>query len=136
MRLKICHKTRYAFDTPVLYGLQQLRKTPKSTHQQNVLSWSTSIEGGKQEVSFEDHHNNHTDLISFDRDAASLTVTSEGEVELTDNHGVLGPHIGPAPLWLYEQPTVRTKPGPGTRALARASEGEGLERLCLGLPDA
>ncbi|HAR52217.1 MAG TPA: transglutaminase, partial [Roseovarius nubinhibens] len=36
MRLTIRHETRYQFDTPVKYGLQQLRKTPPNSAQQEV----------------------------------------------------------------------------------------------------
>ena len=32
MRLRIQHNTKYRFGEPVRYGLQQLRKTPKSSH--------------------------------------------------------------------------------------------------------
>lgn len=126
MRLKILHSTRYRFDHPVRYGLQQLRKTPKTSHQQWVLSWATRIDGGKRELVFEDHHNNVVELISFDRDATELVVTSEGEVELNDTHGIVGRHRGPAPLWLYQRPTDRTRAGPEVRALVRGLEGEAL----------
>lgn len=130
MRLKIRHETRYSFEDPVTYGLQQLRKTPKSGHQQKVLNWVTKVENGKKELEFEDHHHNAVDLISFDRDATQVTVTSEGEVEITDSAGVVGPHPGPAPLWLYLRHTELTKPGPGVRALIKGVEGEDdLSRL-------
>jgi hypothetical protein len=49
MRLKISHQTRYAFDHPVHYGLQQLRKTPKS-RAGKVLSWETRVEGGQKQL--------------------------------------------------------------------------------------
>lgn len=130
MRLKIRHSTRYLFDTPVAYGLQQLRKTPKSGHQQWVLNWTTRISGGQKEVQFEDHHHNVVELISFERDASELVVTSEGEVELKENNGIVGRHTGPSPLWLYERQTVRTQPSTGVKALVREVAGEGdLERL-------
>ena len=64
--LKIHHTTRYRFDDPVVYGLQQLRKTPKSTHQQRVLTWETEVVGGRKELAFEDHHNNIVELLSFE----------------------------------------------------------------------
>lgn len=119
MRLTIEHATRYRFHGPVTYGLQQLRKTPKSTYNQNVTRWETRIEGGKKETTFEDHHRNTTELISFDRDTTSLTVISEGEVEISDTGGILGAHHGCAPLWLYEMTTPRTTAGQGVRALIK-----------------
>lgn len=130
MRLKISHTTSYAFAEPVRYGLQQLRKTPKSSHQQKVISWSTNVSYGRKELAFEDHHNNVVELISFERDATELVVQCQGEVEISDYLGVLGAHIGPAPLWLYRHATDRTKVGTGCRALIRYVGGDGdLDRL-------
>lgn len=130
MRLKIRHSTRYLFDTPVSYGLQQLRKTPKTGHQQWVLNWATRITGGTKEAEFEDHHHNVVELISFDRDATELVVTSEGDVELKENHGIVGRHTGPAPLWLYTRQTARTQPGSAVKALARTLTSDAsLDRL-------
>ena len=129
MRLKIEHSTVYRFDTPVLYGLQQLRKTPKTSYNQSVIGWDTLITGGRKEVGFEDHHHNTTELISFDPGITELSVTSVGEVEITDNAGILGPHHGLTPLWLYEMVTPRTEVGPGTRALIKGMEAE------PGIPD-
>ncbi|WP_417249309.1 transglutaminase family protein [Celeribacter sp.] len=130
MHLTIKHTTTYTFEGPVTYALQQLRKTPKSTHQQTVLEWETRIEGGEKQLSFEDHHNNTVELIGADRDVERLIVTSEGRVEINDGFGVVGPHLGPAPLWLYQRQTPLTRAGQGVRALARTVEGdETLDRL-------
>ncbi|SIO54198.1 Transglutaminase-like enzyme, putative cysteine protease [Rhodovulum sp. ES.010] len=133
MRLRIAHTTRYRFDAPVTFGLQQLRKTPKSGRQQEVLSWTTTVTGGTQELFFDDHHHNRVDLISFGGAAPELTVTCEGEVEMRETHGIVGRHIGPAPLWLFRRYTPRTKPGPGVRALLRDLDGatdlDGLHAL-------
>ena len=130
MHLTIRHATTYKFDAPVNYGLQQLRKTPKSTHAQSIVSWSATVEGGQMELSFDDHHNNRVDLISFGRDTTALTVTCVGEVEIGETHGIVGPHLGPSPLWLYERITARTKAGQGVRALLRDLNGEEpLDRL-------
>ena len=130
MRLKITHTTRYDFGEPVSYGLQQLRKTPKSTRGQSVLSWQTHLEGAKAEVSFDDHHRNRVELVSMLGGTQSLSITSEGEVEMTDTAGIVGPHEGRLPLWFFQRTTDRTKAGPGVRRLARDTGGEeGLDRL-------
>ncbi|MCV2865535.1 transglutaminase family protein [Albidovulum sediminicola] len=125
MRLKISHATRYRFDHPVRYGLQQLRKTPWDSDTQRVLSWDTQVAGGRKELSFRDHHGNMVELISFERDATELVVTCVGEVELADGNGVIGRHRGPTPLWLYARPSPRTRAGVGVKALLRQVEGEG-----------
>lgn len=130
MRLKIHHTTRYVFEAPVAYGLQQLRKTPKTWPEQQIISWSTEISGGRKELTFDDHHRNTVELINIDKNATELSLTSFGEVDLTDTAGVVGRHRGPAPLWLYLRQTERTKPGTGVRELVRGvGDGTPLERM-------
>lgn len=130
MRLTIRHETRYTFEMPVKQGLQQLRKTPKSAHHQSVLSWSTQATGGQRTLSYEDQHNNTVELIVFERDAQELVLVSEGEVELTDNQGILGRHRSVAPLWLFQRSTARTKAGEGVRAILRETPDlEPLDQL-------
>ncbi len=130
MRLKIRHTTRYRFDPPARFGLQQVRKTPKDGHGQWVINWSTTLTGATRQLSYEDHHHNVVELISFDRDVSEVEITSEGEMEIQDNAGVIGRHTGPSPLWLYEQVTPRTTAGPGVKALLKKVEGaDALSRL-------
>jgi transglutaminase-like putative cysteine protease len=130
MRLKVSHTTRYVFEDLGSFGLQQLRKTPKSNDQQSVLTWNTSVIGGHKELSFSDHHNNTVELLSFERGTEELIVKSEGEVQLSDSYGVVGRHRGPSPLWLYGKSTAQTKCGAGAKALVKQIEGETeLERM-------
>ncbi|MFN3210885.1 MAG: transglutaminase domain-containing protein [Roseovarius sp.] len=130
MHLLIKHITRYRFSGPVTYGLQQLRKTPKTTRAQQVLGWTTGVVNGRKELEFHDHHNNAVELISFDRGTTELTISSEGEVVIEDVSGILGRHLGPAPLWLYQQATRRTEAKSGVRGLVRkVDEADSLDRL-------
>ncbi|RYG91716.1 transglutaminase family protein [Loktanella sp. IMCC34160] len=124
MRLTIHHTTRYRFAEPVTFALQQVRKTPKSTAQQTVVDWQTNVQGGRKELSFEDHHNNTVELVSMDRGVVELDIVSDGTVDLTETHGVVGPHRGPAPLWLYLRSTDRTEAGPGVRDLLRGMDAD------------
>lgn len=137
MRLQISHTTRYDFDAPVTHGLQQLRLTPKSIRQQTVIQWQTLVTGGRQELVYDDYHNNHVDLISIDRDTTELSIRCQGTVEVEETHGVVGPHKGPAPLWLYEKSTPRTRIGPKLRAIIRGLDTESTDLARLhGLNDA
>lgn len=124
MQLKIHHTTRYRFEAPVTYALQQVRKIPKSSHQQSVTDWTTQVIGGKKELTFEDHHNNTTELISLDRQTTEIEVVSAGIVTLTDTAGLVGPHRGPAPLWLYRTATERTEIRAGVRDIARSVKSD------------
>ncbi|WP_136637165.1 transglutaminase family protein [Pseudooceanicola onchidii] len=130
MRLKIRHTTRYQFEAPVHRGLQQLRVTPLAGGNQSVTGWSVEIDQGTKQLEFQDHFGNHVDLIALDTDTQEVTITCGGEVELVENHGVLGRHWGPTPLWLYKRQTDRTKAGVNVRRLARQVEGDSdLDRM-------
>ncbi|SPH24280.1 hypothetical protein DEA8626_03330 [Defluviimonas aquaemixtae] len=130
MTLLIRHITSYRFESPPNYGLQQLRKTPKSGRGQTVVSWSTEVVGGRKELSFEDHHHNTVDLVSFDGSANEIVITSFGEVAVDQTDGVVGPSFGPSPLWLYLRESPATKFGRGSRSLVQEVEdGPNLERL-------
>jgi transglutaminase-like putative cysteine protease len=121
--LRIRHVTTYSYDAPIDYGLQQLRLTPKGRHGQDVLSWSTTIEGGRVEVAFDDSHANRVQLASLDEGTDRVTITAEGEVAMTDQAGVIGAHGGYMPLWMFLRPTDLTRRGSGTLALAREVRG-------------
>lgn len=129
MHLKVLHRTSYRYEQPLSYGLQELRLTPKDSHGQKVLSWTTHIEGGQREVEFDDQHMNHVMLISFSGEGHEIVVTSEGEVETGDTHGVIGRHRGFTPLWLFERPTDLTRAGNNTRKLIRGLSADFPEDL-------
>lgn len=122
MRLKISHTTSYHYDAPVQYALQQLRLRPKSRAEQTVLAWTLTIEGGNQQLSFEDEHANTVDLISFEPGVTTITVHCQGEVDVADTNGVVGQHTGFVPLWLFKRATPLTRAGSQLRALAASLE--------------
>lgn len=117
MELKVNHETRYEYSEPVQYALQKVRLRPLSSVMQDVLDWSVDVTGGKIETSYCDHYGNHVDLISIERGADQLIVRVSGTVETKVSSGVLGKVYGRAPLWHFQQPTLRTTPGPKIRAL-------------------
>lgn len=119
MHLKVSHTTAYQYDKPVDYALQQLRIMPKDSTGQRVLNWATQVEGGRSQVSYTDQHRNHVELVSFDPEVQNVIIHCEGEVEVTLNDGVVGKHVGLAPLWLFKRHTELTKAGPKICKLAR-----------------
>ena len=124
MTLRITHRTTYDYDHPVPYALQQIRLTPKTRAGQKVLHWQTVVTGGKMELSFEDCHRNRVDLISFFPGTRQISVVCEGEVAMTDTHGVVGQQSGFMPLWMFLRPTALTRVGTGVRRLAAQVQAE------------
>lgn len=133
MKLKINHTSTYSYNKPVTYAVQQVRLTPSNNKQQTVLDWAVEIEGGKQELSFEDQHGNQTITVVLDPGSSGIEVKASGTVETHDPTGILGMVHGCIPLWHFEQFTDRTKPGKKIRALSKTIEAdnqlESLHRL-------
>lgn len=118
MRLSIDHITHYQYDEPVGFGLQQLRLTPKERPDQQIIhSWSVEVEGGDMQLHYHDHHGNRVDLIAVQAGTRELRIRCKGEVELLNEDGVIGPHRGPSPLWVYSRPTALTEAGEQVRQL-------------------
>ncbi|OLP54335.1 transglutaminase [Rhizobium rhizosphaerae] len=120
MRLTISHITEYAYGTPVSYALQRLRLTPVTTVGQTVLSWSTTVEGGAQQVSYDDHFGNRVELMSIEGERDAIRIVASGEVETEDRAGVFGPHQSFMPLWLFLRDTALTKRTKAVRDLAKS----------------
>lgn len=119
MLLKIAHTTHYSYDTPVDYALQQARLKPKTRAGQTVKSWEMKLEGAKEETRYDDEYNNHVVLLSIEPGQSGFSVHCNGEVETTDNAGIIGTHGGFAPLWHFKRSTVLTKAGPLVKTLAK-----------------
>lgn len=121
---KITHRTAYAFDTPVAYGLQKLRLCPQSSPLQTVKEWAVDIEGGHVEASYSDHYGNQVDLVRTEDGATGLTITAHGTVETVDKTGVLGMVYGRAPLWHFCGMTPLTEPDEAITELAEIAKTE------------
>ncbi|MDH5797072.1 MAG: transglutaminase family protein [Paracoccaceae bacterium] len=131
MLLNISHTTRYAYQNPLGYGLQELRLSPSDGHGQEVLDWKIEIEGGTKEVEFLDQHNNEVWLISFSCDPREIAVTCSGAVRTSDTAGLHGIHRGFAPLWYFQRETPLTQPGPALRRLVKGKAGQDVEAISL-----
>lgn len=129
MRIAIRHTTRYEFADPVSHGVQRLRLTPKATHGQSIIDWNIHFEGVRREAEYDDHHCNHTTLVSLEPGASSVTVTCVGSVETRDKAGIIGQHAGYIPLWCFLDQTTLTRPGAKLRALAGDLDADGDDRL-------
>ena len=132
MRLNISHLTKYEYDKPVRYTLQQVRLTPKSQASQTVLTWDMTVEGGRKELAFTDQHHNHVTLISLDEEQSKISIHCQGEVETSGQSGIAGQQYGDTPLWYFKRSTTLTKPGEQIHDLAKSlvdDTGDDLTRL-------
>jgi len=130
MRLKISHRTEYQYDAPVPYALQRIRLIPQDGRAQRVVSWNLEVEGAQQQVRFLDHFGNDTRLLSVEGAPHAISIVASGEVETSDTAGVMGPHRGFAPLWLFLPQTELTAAGSGVESLAAGfGKGGDIEKL-------
>ena len=140
MRLRVDHETRYTYDAPVSYGLQQVRMRPKDSRGQKVLDWTITVEGGATELCYDDHNGNRVDLIGIEPGRTETSIRCVGLVENTEGDGVLGKHQGFLPLWHFKRSSPLTQAGEGVRKLvaglgdcdiAQVSTGHALSAAIL-----
>jgi transglutaminase-like putative cysteine protease len=129
MLLTVSHTTRYVFADPVAHGLQRLRLKPKTTHGQEVLDWHMELTGARGEAGYDDHHQNHTALVSIEPGAREVVVTCRGNVRTSDNNGITGAHGGHMPLWCFLRPTALTQAGNRVRALIASVDADRSDTL-------
>ena len=129
MLLNIAHTTRYTYDQPVPYGMQQVRLTPKTRTSQKIIDWSVETDGGEVQLEFEDQHRNTVLLVVFEPDRTETVIRCTGQVETSDSSGVMGEHRGFAPLWYFKRTTDLTRPGARVKALADAVRGHGEDAI-------
>lgn len=131
MLVTIVHETRYTFSEGITHGLQRLRLRPKSTHGQEVVEWTTTLEGAEHQAGYEDQHQNHVELVSINPGAREVTVTCRGTVRTADNSGILGEHTGHMPLWCFLRATPLTRAGERVRTLVEALDADRDDRLAF-----
>lgn len=129
MRLKIEHETKYRYDVPIHSALQQLRLNPLSGANQQVESWSITLDNGQVEARFSDQFENLVSLAAITPGSEEVTIRCEGIVETRDQAGVIGKHESQTPLWLYQKSTRLTKPGPKVRKLISRLRSKPLDPL-------
>lgn len=117
MHLKIKHTTRYNYDAPVSYALQQIRLMPRNQTGQQVENWNITIDGGNEELSFKDHHNNNVALVSLEEYQTEISIHCHGDIETTDTGGIYGKERNSVPLWYYQRETDLTMPGENIKFL-------------------
>lgn len=79
MHLNIEHRTRYTYDAPVDYTIQQLRLTPQDGFGQRVKRWEIRVNGRMQPHA--DAYGNAAHTLVVDTPHSEIEITARGEVE-------------------------------------------------------
>ncbi len=117
MQLHISHRTTYAFDEPIHYGLERLRVRPRTGPTQSVIEWDVHLDGASTEVEYTDYLANHISLTRLEAGATEITIDATGVVDTHRTDGIIGPHREPIGLWYFATGTALTTPGPGIEAI-------------------
>ena len=120
MLLTISHSTVYNYSNPAKYGLQRLRMVPQSMRGQKIISWDLEIEGAEKQAEFQDQFHNIVWLSKMNTGTQKVEIHCRGTVETENLQGVIGPHKGYDPLWLYKMQTPLTEMGPSSRAFLKS----------------
>lgn len=110
MRLSVRHQITYGFETPATSVVQTLRLTPRNYEGQHVVRWRLDVDRNCRLRSSEDAFGNLTHVFAAEGPIDTLTVLVEGEVETTDNAGVVRSTLERFPPALYLRSTDLTAP--------------------------
>ena len=117
MLLSVSHETVYHYPDSVSGMVQQMRLTPLDGPGQRVLSWTVDIEGGTREFDYVDNNGNRVALVSTPGGTERISIRASGQVETTDQNGIIGETDDTMPLWCYQRQTPLTGAGDGVRSL-------------------
>ena len=124
MRFAVRHKTHYTYDTPGAFAVQRLRLTPAGNRAQTIHSWSIQAPDIEHAAEYIDGFGNRVHLITHCRPYSELTITAEGEVETSDEGGVLGDLGETANPLLFLRSTPLTLSSPAIDALTERLSAE------------
>ncbi|KMK68385.1 transglutaminase family protein [Puniceibacterium sp. IMCC21224] len=121
MRLIVNHVTRYTYDSPVRSLVQAHRLTPSQSASQQIMFWEVETEGAIVGAVFRDGGGDLTQTVSVRGPVSELTVTVKGEVETTDQFGVLRDHRETVRPSSYLRPTRMVRADAALQALSAAA---------------
>ena len=110
MRLRVLHRTAYAYDEPAQSVIQVLRLTPRNHEGQRIRNWRIDLDQDAQLKQGEDAFGNIFHVLSLPRALEDLVITVQGEVETHSSDGVLNGSFEPFPPKLFLRETPLTQP--------------------------
>lgn len=136
MRIRIKHRTAYAYDEPVHSITELLRMMPRDHDGQRVRRWRIDLDQDARIEETEDAFGNIVHILSLHRPLDSLAITVDGEVETDDTVGVIGGAVEKFPPGLFLRTTPLTQPDAAIKEFAADAMGgdtglDGLHKLLL-----
>jgi transglutaminase-like putative cysteine protease len=107
MRLEIRHETVYRYSTPANYSIQYVRQTPRTEGGQRILSWYIDTPGRRWRQT--DAYGNSVLILSLTEPHDEIRVIAQGQVETTDERGMVMPHDSAVPPLAFALPTPLTQ---------------------------
>lgn len=129
MRIQVRHETNYTYGRPLEHAVQLMRMMPRSLASQFVRRWRVEIDADARLSKGEDAYGNITHIVFLDGALEHVRILIEGEVETSDQNGLVSGSIERLPLSFYLRQTALTAPSPEVQAWAsecRAGEGGDL----------
>ncbi len=120
MLLDIHHRTLYRYPSPARRVMQALRLWPAACAHQEVRSWRVEVAGNLVRPRQTDGYGNQTAVHGVDGPLEQLLVEVRGQVETSDNHGVVRGTCEPLPPVFYRGDTELTLADAGIIDLAQA----------------
>lgn len=105
MRIKIHHSTRYQYESPVHYSLQELRLTPPNVKGQKIERWQVNSPGNVLDSA--DPFDNKCKTFVIDFPFESIHIMASGEVVTSEAFEFKDPKDSLSPYYLL-QPTLLT----------------------------
>ena len=129
MRIRIQHRTRYAYSAPARLVQQVLRLTPRSHEGQHVVSWRIDCNVDCRLHRGEDAYGNITHTFTARGPLESVELVVDGDLETFDTIGVIRNSVERFPPVFYLRDTDLTHAGPNLRAFAFEAVGSTVDRL-------
>ena len=122
MLLDIRHETLYRYAVPASYSLQYMRLWPRADGGQRVLNWRIDAPGRRWAQT--DAYGNAVFVTSLTDKHDVIRVVAQGQVETSDERGLLLPHDSAVPPLAFALPTRLTEADTAIDALAAEAMGD------------
>jgi transglutaminase-like putative cysteine protease len=132
MRLRIEHRTHYAFSQPQRRLVQLLRVTPPSFDGQAVVDWHVEVDCDARLKRSRDGYGNEVTMLYVDGPVDRIALTVGGEVLTENRAGMVHGAPEPLPVELFLRPTPQTMADEAITAFAHdiaESAADPLSRL-------